>query len=439
MAAPLILEFWDITLPDQSVLRLVSFADSDAGGSVPTEIPFDGNNYTSTKLARGDITQALESRTPTMDLTAEDPTGTILALLQQHSGIHGQSVVQRLIEYEDIDTPSVADRFDWQVISVSYAMQPLRVTVHLGFPDLSRLSSPRLRVSRLSCLQPWSGRHNVGNRCRYPSDDFGNQTLQNFQYPGIPSGKHAFRFGWFAQQLQNANRCDLDAPRNLKFELDSGVARRWFNLTQGGPYIYKRLKENSAKTVDFHSFVGFNVVNNESEYAGVLMQIDGSTAALSHSWVFWGLRRTPMANEYVLRNTVSNATDVPDIIVTPPSPIQSFFRLERTGTTFNAYTKQAFSDSWTFRATVTNSGFDPLPVDTNDFMRIGVAVSSDDAQSGIATWRVGGGVEDDPVGLRVDVGGFDDCALTIDACIERENTHQIALFDRIPDQGRKPL
>lgn len=435
--APLILEFWDIELPDLTVLRLVSFADSDAGGSLPTEIPFDGNNYTATKLARGDVQEALESKTPTLDLTAEDPTGTILALLQTHSGIHGQPVTQRLIEYEDLATPAVAERFDWQVVSVSYAMQPLRVTVHLGFPDLSRLSSPRLRISRLSCLQPWSGRHNIGNRCRYPSDDFGNQTLQNFQYPTIPGTVQSFRFGWYGRSLSAADRCDLDAPRNLKFNLKSGGPFQWLNFVGNGPYIYKRIAENAAKTVDFHSFVGFLSPNFQSEFGGIILATDH--VDMPESWVMFGLRRTPTTNEYLLRNTVAKISDVPDLTVTATSPFHSFFRLERVGSTINAYTKQQFGDPWTLRHTVTNAEFDPLPAAVGGFMRAGMSVSSDAVQGSVPTWRVGGGVSDDPVGLRVEVGGFDDCELTIDDCIERENTHQIALFDRIPDQGRKPL
>lgn len=423
------LELYTITTTQNGTLRYVDFQDPDARGTLPTQVPFDGNDFNSKKITRSPIRSATDGVT-TFTVELEDPDGSLVAILRDEDGMAGVKVRIDLIPYNLLSNPALATTETYRIRQSSVSISPSRVALECGLPSLVDIDIPVILFSRSRCFNDYNRRHLQGEDqlCRAPSDDFFPATEQvlasdegsasTTTWPAVETKR---KFGWYTVNANIGTNWKTSVVQLADlfpgdhwtvFESDFPLSQIWLNAAQGGMYMYKYL------TGDFAVETNLDFRNNvkAERNSGFIVQDPNSLL----DWIFWG-NADDGANEVLRRRVTSSGTST-DTDDTDLSDGATFFRLRRIGDDFDMYVKPDFDQPWVLKQSTTKV--------MSSRVRIGLVTHSD---SSAALDLLGTYFRF----FRFTAGGPDTCDRSLEDCQEegRDNEHQFNGFPGIPNRG----
>jgi hypothetical protein len=419
--APL-LQFYEVEIPDGTFERYVDFADRDAGGSLPNRIPFNGVEFISIPISRGDLQESAEGSSFELPVTVHDPLHRAAYLLRTYRGLEGQKVRFWIAAYDNLAHPEDAYREDFEVISSTLSQGPDAATIILGHPNLYETRRPNRFYDRRKCINPYHDRFTPGSWCTYPSNEFGAQRKEAV----LPTARYEEQFrkhGWMSQQARRASSFDihLSSPGELTIaSVESRIA--WKGRERYGPSFYRSIAG------DFDVECQLSATGRPRFLAGLLIAdlaaaspyLSGSEELPAYplsSSLLWGLQETGSSVRLAARRTEGNVTG-PD---TATVAAEGFLRVVRTGNSFACYSRSSSSSSWSLRTTQTLVLPDPC--------RVGLVLSSDDRTTALLTAHFGY--------IRFALGGLPSCKRSWEDCGLHGNTVQFNGFREMPsDRAR---
>ena len=424
------LELYTIETPSSGTLRYVDFQDPDARGALPTQVPFNGNQFDARKIERSAIRSATDGVT-TFTVEIEDPDGSLIQVLRDEDGLAGSKVQIDLIPYDLLSQPALATTETYRIRQAAAGTYPSKAILECGLPSLTDIDIPVLLFSRTRCINDYNRRHTQGvnQLCRAPSDDFFPATFQvlgsdenNAASTTWPAAETKRKFGWYTQKADIADNwktssiqlADLfPADWWTVFESAAPAAQIWKNAARSGMYMYKYLTGDFAVETNLDFRANVKVERN----SGFLVQDPLSEG----DWIFWGNAENSSSVE-VLRLRVTTSSTSVDTDDADLSDGAAFFRLERNGDDFEMYVKPDFNQAWVLKQTTTKV--------MGSRLRIGLVTHSDSG-AGLALlssyYRF----------FRFTAGGPAACNRSIDDCRAegRDNEHQFNGFSGIPNRG----
>lgn len=410
-----VVEFFKLTASNGDVKRIANFYDPDVS-VVDGYVRFDSADWLPLPVARGDIEEGTDGYLPQLRIACVDPDRTLLGWLLSHDALRGGQVEFQVIRLSDLETPSLAESWDWSVREARSLDGPARVEVVFGPAPVLSETFPRKRFSRLRCGNHWHQRFSHAgwrNRCNYPSDDFGPDTCQGFK--GSSDSRLELSFGWETINASTGvwswDHTRARDPGYMECQIVAS-ARTWDDSTRTGPYAFKPLGGN----LDIDVWGQFEVSGGDGSMAGLLIQsvYDGT------SWIFVGLERQSSVNRGLIR--VTNAGSSTDYVHAGTS--HHDFRIVRDGTSWSIYrrattvgVKEPSSSSWEFLRTVT------LSMASDTTLRVGVAFG------GPSTPSTTGKAHH----IRFGAGGLTTCPLTFAGCETRNMLHRYNGHPKLPD------
>jgi hypothetical protein len=414
-----ILEFWELALPDGGYLRLVDFADKDAGGSLPDKVPFNGVEFTAMSVVRGEIQESSDGGAFQLPVAIHDPLGVAAAYMRQWGGLDGQACKWWLTTYDRLAVPADAFAETFEVVQSYITQGPNTATLLLGHPNLYETSLIKLLYGR-KCNAAYQNRFVVGNRCTYPSHEFAEQKREDFRSTA-DYGEQLQRHGWRTQQARRASDFDVDVSNAGQLTIESAEPRiAWRHRERYGPYFYRPL----AGDFDVETQVILPATSRLRWMAGLLIQEPAAAAALvasgeeapafpTSSWLLYGSNHDgASSNRLLLRSTTASVTG-PDQTV---SVSDLFLRVSRVGNSWTFYSKSSASASWASRFTSSLI----LPTLVN----VGLVAASDERTTATFTARF--------EFLRFALGGLPQCLRTFEECDAHENLVQFGGFREMP-------
>ena len=416
------LELYEIETSLSGTLRYVDFQDPDAGGTLATQVAFNGDDYDARKIDRGDLktTDGVSQFT----VTFEDVNRELITAVDLDDGLNTEKIHIHRIPYDLIATkPHLAATETFRIRQALASLGPDKVSFSVGLPSLADFQLPNLTISRNRCWNDFNRRFTTDSHCRYPSDDFEGGTIQTLGSDGVfsstpttwPSAATKRKFGWSTINADVASswitsRQPQEAGDTKLWTIcaSSHDDLRW-STVQNGMYMWKDLAG------DFD--VDTRVINTgaRAEWMNGLLLQD---AVDTGDWLFWGNVENASSVEKmrVRQATAGTPTDT-DFDTTDGS---ERIRVTRVGTTITAYSRVLEADSWVQKSAKTWT-------DAPTSMRIGLVVASDTvsgATSASAAFRQ----------FLFSSGGLVSCDRSESDCDIRENLHQYNGFSGIPNQ-----
>lgn len=420
-----ILQFYEVAIPDGTFQRYVDFADRDAGGSLPSKVPFNGVEWNSVAISRGEIPESADGASIEMPVSVYDPTHAGAYFLRTFEGLVGQAVRFYLIPYDDLTHPEDAFQETFEVIHSIVSQGPDTITITLGHPNLYETRIPKTYYDRRKCHNPFHDRFTAGNRCSYPSNEFGAARAEDLIARAI-YGDQERAHGWWTSQGRRASTFDVNLDLAGALSIGSSELRiAWNGRERYGPAFWRPI----AGDFDLETHLVLAVTTRASWFAGLLVQDEAEASPLvsgleelptspASSWAIWGANDDGAgSNRLRWRTTVANAPTVDSTVVST----DLFLRLKRIGNALTAYSKATAGDAWTSRATAT------LVLPTT--ARVGVLLSADSRTADPAKVRF--------EYLRFTAGGLGTCKRTWEDCIARGNMVEYNGFREMPsDRAR---
>jgi hypothetical protein len=419
-----ILQFYDVTIPDSTHLRYVDFADRDAGGSLPTKVPFNGYEWDSVVIARGEIQESAEGSSFQLPVSVYDPTHAGAWYLRTHRGLTSQRVEFWIAAYDNLANPADAFRETFEIVSPSISQGPDTITIVLGHPNLYEIRVPKLPYLRRKCFNPYQDRFTVGNLCSYPSNEFTEKTQEDLLIDAS-WGYQARQHGWMTAQANRAST--FDVHRTNSGDLTIATASAWIGWRgreRYGPAFFRPISGDfdlSTRVIVSGSrllyMVGLFVHDGAAAVPPVAGLEDIPTYPAS-SWIVFGQQESSGATRLAVRKTVSGSS-APDVTV---AVADTYLRMVRAGDVFTFYSKAAAGDAWTLRGT---EALNLIPAEAY----VGAILSSDDrsAVSLMARFEY----------LRFAAGGLASCKRTWEDCLAHGNMIDFNGFREMPsDRAR---
>lgn len=416
------LEFWEITTPDPgTVLRYVDFSDPDNRSGALRKILFDGEEWDSVPIIRGDIEHREE--VAQMPVTAPDPLHQAAFYLRQFDWLYGQKVRWRLTAYENLQNPADAYEETFSIVRASIGEGPPTVTLWIGpwveFED----RSPHLFFSRTMCASNYPRRGVPGNWCSYPSRNWTQKTREDLR-AGATYTVKARRYGWSTQMAQKASSFDsgIAIDGNLHVRSSDPVIA-WSEGNRFGPNIFRVLDGDwdVATTVAISPgsrlgwYLGI-VAQDETIATPVLEPGEPPPPIPASSWVMWALADDGAGGAHLLRRrTISDVSDDASYALNHPE-----LRVERVGDTFNVYSRADAVSAWTLREAVSLT----LPAQA----RVGLVVGADGTSPDELIAYFG------PILFAS--GGLATCSLQrkgLAGCEAHGNIHEFNAWEEMPD------
>lgn len=207
------LEFYEIETTSSGTLRYVDFQDPDAGGTLVTQVAFDGDDYNSRKIKRDPIKTA--DGVPQFTVTFEDFDQELITAVDLDEGLNTEKLHIHRIPYDLIATkPQLAITDTFRIRSASASLGPDTVSLNVGLPSLADFQFPTRIVTRNRCWNDFNRRFETDSNCRYPSDDFERGTHQTLGSDNAfsaspttwPRGNTSRKFGWSTINADVATR-----------------------------------------------------------------------------------------------------------------------------------------------------------------------------------------------------------------------------------------
>lgn len=421
-----ILEFFEVSIPGGTPLRYVDFADPDARGTLPKKVPFNGEEFDSISIKRGDIQESQEGSAQSITVTVADPLHQAAFYLRENNYLEGETVQWWLTAYDQLDTPADALTHTFRIVHSRISEGPPRVSIVLGHPNLYEERLPKYFYDRGRCVNSYHRRFVFGNRCTYPSNEFGPQNQQDL-FIGGSYGEKKRKFGWYTQMALKASefKTNLTTPGRLVItSTDPELA--WENDNRYGPYFYRPI---AAGDFDVNTRVLPQAFTRPGWLAGLLCQDTASAAPIwdegepeppipTSSWIFWGAHDDGASGKDVFRRSTEDSVSTDAVFDAFADP---YFRMERIADDFKLYSRASPLVAWSLRETVELS----LPAT----VRVGLVIGTDDVI----------GSEELTIDfdyIRFDGGGLPTCSFNqrdANGCEVHDNTVQFNGFEEIPN------
>jgi hypothetical protein len=412
-----ILALYELALPDSTYLRYVDFMDAAANLAAPEKIAFDGKEFTARRITRTTIEDNSQTLRPQIALTVADPDHSAAFYVHQYRGLSGQTVTMWLLHYDRLDHPEDAITETFLVESTVIIQRPPSVSLVLGLRNLFEMKFPKLFYDRRRCYNSYQDRHVAGNWCRYPSNEFGASTEQDYKVGAANVEKERLH-GWYTQQATRSSEFESNVSGRLKMESQNQYAA-WEDEFRHGPYLYRYISGD----FDVETFIQTLITDRAGWTIGFLAQ-DVTTAAPDpeeenpppapvSTWLLWATQDNGSGSRQLLKRVTTDSVSADTTI----AATDLYLRLTRVGDAWTCYSKAQSADAWTQRSTQTLT----LPTEA----RIGLAVASSDD----GTDRVGGIFEY----IRFNSGGLSSCARTWEDCLLHKNTIQFNGQRKIPN------
>jgi len=379
-------------------LRLVQ-GDPTGTGSVT----YGGNSYTAAVIVLGESEQNIDGEIGTFSLAISNINGVAGGYIEANE-LDGRTVTIIRVPISTIKagTPGTTD-----VITEVHTIRDLGynrkfATVQLGAPNFFVRKVPVRKYLRLGCQHPWEKRFLNDSGCGYPSDEFGDDTTQDFR-PGAGLEERICFHGWRVLNAANAEKFDVNVSNLQGMVIDVYVENaEWSGNTQAAPFAFKLL------TGDFSVFTQVNLTGSSSQsLAGILCAGNSDLT----TWIHLGLTMMVDVVNVRLVSSSSGVMTEDALYATGASHI----RLSRVGSVFTA-SYSTDGETWT------TLGASSVGVSTD--VRLGLCVSSTATDRGVV------GAEFSR--FKFVSGGLPNCERTIETCRVRCNTHRIFAFPGIP-------
>ena len=419
-----LLEFWEVATPDLMTpfLRYVDFADPDARGSLPRKVPFNGVEWDSIPIKRGDIEESAEAGGLILPVTILDPFHTAAFFLRQYQWLSGAKVKYYLAAYDNLANPSEAFLTTLVNTKAAITQGPDAVTLMLGQWSLYEERRPNIFYSRTKCFNNWPGRFQVGNLCNYPSNEFSAQTAQELRGAAIYEEKKR-KYGWYTQMALKADVFSSHLAESGRLRVSVSQQQvAWFHDRRYGPFFYRLITGD----FDVYAEVVLGLPTTRVQwYAGILVQDETAPAMIlepgepippvpTSSWAFWGPHDDGAGSSKLLARLTTADVSAD----TTPLFTDRHIRLRRTGNTLDFFSRANESAAWTLRSSQSLT----LP----SRVRVGLVSGADE----VAPFTFTASFEY----LRFLAGGEVRCTLLrpgIDGCEVKENLHQFNGFEEI--------
>lgn len=418
------LELYEIETTSSGTLRYVDFQDPDASGTLTTQVSFNGSDYNSRKIERGDLKTS--DGVAQFTVTFEDWDQELITAVDLDDGLNTEKIHIHRIPYDLIATKAyLANTETFRIRQALALLGPDRVTLSVGLPSLADYELPNKTISRNRCWNDFNRRFETDSFCRYPSDDFENGTLQvlgtDAEFASTPTTWPAAatkrKFGWSTLNADNAALWETSSTAFVAgstdlwtlFQSSHGDLKWTGSGVQNGLFMWKDL----AGDFDIQTQVKNDGVRAEW-MNGFLLQDASDTS----DWLFWGNVENSLSVEKmrVRQVTAGTPTDT-DFDLTDGN---ERIRITRVGTAITAYSRVLDTDAWTQKSAKTWTG---APTS----MRIGLVAASDvvDAVNEVkAFFRM----------FMFASGGLASCDRSEADCKIRENLSQYNGFASIPNQ-----
>lgn len=416
------LEFWELTTPTGSIY-FVDFVDLNDGASLPNLVAYNGQEYRSLRVGRGDIRESPDGHRSDVSVEVVDPDDLIMLSLNQHDGLAGEKLKVEIIPEDMRDQPELALKREWVVIDAAVRINPNSAVIRAGLTDVMNFITPRFKFSSRRCLNDYQDRFDLNNWCIYPSDRIQEATAQNLT-PDLVNDvdtETPRKFGWFLRNSTKSggwdhgrvNLASFGFPEDERWasgENDGVVNAPWLDAAQDGPFAYKKVPFGA---------VGIQTELNEDQqtdaadwFCGLLV-FDTTTS----NWVIWGLAKSGGVELLRYRSTVGNVST--DSEATNSSNHVQFWLERLSDGSFKARSRLDETQSWT------DSGFGSSP-SMSGTLQCGLVISTDT-------------LTDPPKLIRMRFrnliftsGGFTTCNRSFADCQERANEHQFNAFRGMP-------
>lgn len=412
-----IVVFYELELPDSSYFRIVDFMDASVNLSAPNTITFNGVEFTTRRVHRSTINDDTQSIRPQVALSIADPDHSVAFYIRTYNGLRGQPVKVWITTYDNLATEADALSDTFSVISAVIVQDPPSATLVLGMKNLAELMFPKVFYDRRRCFSSYQDRHIVGNLCRYPSNEFGPSTEQNY-LTGGQSTEQERLYGWFTQKANRAYEYVSNDNGRLKIEVRNALASWWEGL-RNGPYLYRYLDgdfdvyTSISQLISTRDLWTLGLLIQDSTEASPDPEEEDPPTSPTSSWLYWAMADDGASSNELLKRETDDDVSVDATYAYTDSQL----RISRVGSTITLYSRATEGSSWTQRAT--SSLVLPSTV------RVGVAVSSVEQ-----TTDAFGGYFDY---LRFTVGGLETCARTRSDCYLHRNLHAFNGYDEIPN------
>lgn len=418
--APL-LQFYELSLQDGSFFRAVDFADPEAGGSLPDRIPFNGEEFVTMPITRGDLQEASQGSTFQLPVTVSDPLHQVAFYVRQFQGLRGRRVRLWIAAQDNLENPADALSDVFEVITSEIGQGPDRVTLILGHPNLYEAKVPKLYYSRSKCINPYHDRFVPGSWCTYPSNEFGEQSRQDL-VPAAGFGVQAWKHGWSSQQARRASVFDSDRTNAGDLTITTSTDRiAWKARERYGPNLFRVLTGD----LDVSTVLTLPATSRVGWMAGLVLQDTADAMPpvapgeeppvepLSTWLAFAAQDNGAGGRRLLLRRTIASEADPDDT----EASTDLHLRLLRSGNVVTCYSRDSEDDDWTERFLTTLT----VPAAA----RIGVVAASDTKSALGFTARFNY--------LRFAAGGLATCARTEADCDVHENLLQFNGFLGMPN------
>lgn len=229
------LELYEIETDSFGVLRYVDFQDPDAGGTLPTQVGFNGVDFNSRKITRGDIKTA--DGVTQFPIDIEDQARELITAVDTDDGLNEQKVHIWRIPYDFLDKPQLASKETYRIRQALSSIGPDTVSLSVGLPSLTDVQVPVRSFSRNRCWNDFNRRFEADSHCRHPSDDFeegtrfilgsdGTFSQKPTTWPRIATKR---RFGWSSLNADIADHWETGGTAV------AGSTELWTNFTSDHP------------------------------------------------------------------------------------------------------------------------------------------------------------------------------------------------------------
>jgi phage-related protein len=386
-------ELYTIQLDDVTIQRYVS-GDPLGTGSVT----YDGDVYTSAAIVRQPYDQNLEGTIPSFGVNVSNVDGIAGGLIETYD-LRGQTVtITQVLLPDMLVVNSLSDTFTIQDQSYN------RKTASFSLSHANYFNRRTLKqFVRWKCRWNYGQRHQAGDGCGYPRDEFEPDTEQDFVVGGAFTEKER-AYGWFTINTPNASQWSVNIDRLGLCHISSlsnGID--WDIGDRSGPFMYKKFSG------DFDVFTEIDLEDSRPGAQGGLVCQSQSTPS---SWVVASRRHNASgAIQPYIASALADVAGTTAVAVTT----ERFIRMQRIADIFNVFHAESADGPWTLY----NARAVALGSETN----VGFLLSALQLETGRVSINF-------PY-FRATKGGLATCDRTIDGfngCKAHKNLHRIFLF-----------
>jgi len=360
---------------------------------------YDGRSYQAAAIRLEDLAQTLEGDLRPRKLAISNIDGIPGSYIERFDLDGNLVTIRRVLLHNPstvpgeffIDEATIQDQF----------FDRKEAVVELGWASLFRKNVPSKRYIRNKCQQDWENRFDVENGCNFPSDQFSEDTEQDFIAGAQGVGEQERKYGWFTKNATNAFSFNVSMIFPDFLYIDStkdGI--EWSGTERTGPYCYKKISGDFEvyTQVDpqfFRPGGTFGILCQEDTFEG-------------DSFIALGRTRGEGDPISIVVNASIDGSVEPSAEVLNPVP--SYVKLKRVGNVFSSYYSLTENSNWIH--------IEDRTIAITPEVNIGLFLS-------------GGGQAIFPY-FRFLSGGPDICDRTrdgVDGCRKKRNVHRIFVFN----------